>query len=185
MITIVSAHPWHGSFNHAILETVISKLNDEEVEYRIIDLPADGFNPAMTAEDLSLYSKGESNDRLVKKYRRMLQQTDEIIFIFPIWWGMIPAILKGFFDKVLLKGSAFTYSPSGDMIPMLNISRTLLISTSQGETAIYRPYIEGYLIPYLLNSVGMTGAEWYNCDRTSHGPAENREDFLALIASTV
>ena len=139
----------------------------------------------MTAEDLSLYSRGESDDRLVKKYRHQLMHTDEIVFLFPIWWGMIPAILKGFFDKVLLKGSAFSYSSSGEMIPGFRITRTLLISTSQGESEIYRPYIEGYLIPYLLNSVGMTGAEWYNCERTAHGPAENRENFLRQVTSLI
>lgn len=185
MITIVSTHPWHGSFNHAILDTITRKLDEEGLDYKVIDLTSDGFNPVMTAKDLSLYSKGESDDRLVKKYRHILQHTDEIIFLFPIWWGSIPAILKGFFDKVLLKGSAFTYSSTGELIPLLKISRTLLISTSQGETAIYRPYIEGYLIPYLLNSVGMTGAEWYNCERTSHGPAENRENFLRQISSLI
>lgn len=185
MITIVSTHPWQGSFNNAILDTITRKLNEEELDYNLIDLPGDGFNPVMTADDLRLYSKGESNDRLVKKYRHILQHTDEIIFLFPIWWGSIPAILKGFFDKVLLKGSAFTYSSTGELLPMLKISRTLLISTSQGKTSIYRPYIEGYLIPYLLNSVGMTCVEWHNCERTSHGPAENRENFLRQVSTLI
>ncbi len=185
MITIVSAHPWHGSFNYAILKAITRKLDTEELSYQIIDLPADGFNPTMTANDLRLYSKGESEDALVNKYRKFLQHTDEIIFLFPIWWGMTPAILKGFFDKVLLKGSAFSYDSNGEMISGLQIIRTLIITTSQGETDLYRPYIEGYLIPHILNPVGMTGAEWHNCPQTSHGSAENRESFLRRITEIV
>ena len=114
MITIVFAHPWHGSFNHAILDAITHKLDKEELRYQIIDLSAEKFNPAMTTDDLRLYSKGETTDPLVQKYKKMLQHTDELIFIFPIWWGMLPASLKGFFDKVLLRGSAFNYDKNGN-----------------------------------------------------------------------
>ena len=185
MITIVFSHPWHGSFNHAILKTVTDKLNRENLNYQIIDLSNDNFNPAMSTEELRLYSKGESNYPLTNKYLHMLQQTNEIIFIFPIWWGMLPANLKGFFDKVLLKGHSFNYDSKGNILPNLHISRTLIITTSQGDTDIYRPYIEGYLIPYLLNSVGMNNASWFNCTHTSHGPDENRKNFLQQISDMV
>lgn len=185
MITIIFCHPWHGSFNYAMLKAIIEKLEYEKREYQLIDLNADGFNPAMNSDDLRLYSRGESPDPLVNKYIAMLQNTDEIIFMFPIWWGMIPAILKGFFDRVLLKGSSFSHSSAGEMVPKLDISRCLLISTSQGETAIYRPYIEDYFTPYILNSVGIVDVEWYNCEKTSHGPQENREEFLKNILSII
>lgn len=185
MITIVFAHPWHGSFNHAILQAITAKLDNEELDYQIIDLSHDGFNPSMTTDDLRLYSRGQTNDPVTKKYKKILQHTNEIIFIFPIWWGMLPANLKGFFDKVLLKGGAFDYDPYGNMLPGLKITRTLIITTSQGDSDIYRPYIEGYLIPYLLNSVGMTGTEWHNCERSSHGPEENRTDFLRRVVDLV
>ena len=85
MITIVFSHPWHGSFNHAILETITHKLENEKLNYQIIDLSTDNFNPAMTSEELRLYNKGESNYPLTNKYLRMLQHTREIIFIFPIY----------------------------------------------------------------------------------------------------
>lgn len=185
MITIVFTHPWHGSFNHAILDAITHKLDNEELPYQIIDLSAEKFNPAMTTDDLRLYSKGETTDPLVQKYKKMLQHTDELIFIFPIWWGMLPASLKGFFDKVLLRGSAFNYDKNGNMIPGLKISRSLIITTSQGETEIYRSFMEGYLIPYLLNAVGICGNEWHNCQYTSHGPQSNREDFLKRIVELV
>ena len=45
MTTIVYAHPWAGSFNHAILETVTKQLDFHEENYTVIDLYADGFNP--------------------------------------------------------------------------------------------------------------------------------------------
>ncbi len=185
MITIIFSHPWHGSFNDAILHTITQRLSLTNRQYQIIDLPADGFNPTMTQSDLQLYSRGATSDPLAEEYGDMLRTSSEVIFIFPIWWGMMPAILKGFFDKVLLRDSAYSYDKSGAMIPRLKISRTLLITTSQSPTRLFFPFIKGYLIPYLLNSVGMNGAEWHNCDQVAHGPTENRKEFLRHIATIV
>ena len=101
MKTIVFAHPWNRSFNKAILDKVVEKLDETKEKYTIIDLNKDKFNPVMTEEELSLYSQGKSIDPLVEKYQKILKNTDELILVFPIWWMSMPAILKGFFDKYL------------------------------------------------------------------------------------
>ena len=85
MKTIVFAHPWNGSFNKAILDKVVEKLDETKQKYTIIDLNKDKFNPVMTEEELSLYSQGKSIDPLVKKYQEILKNTDELILVFPIW----------------------------------------------------------------------------------------------------
>ncbi|MBQ2838133.1 MAG: NAD(P)H-dependent oxidoreductase [Muribaculaceae bacterium] len=185
MTTIVFSHPWEGSFNRAILDGVDKKLREEKRPYQVINLIADGFNPTMTVNDLALYNRGETADPLVVKYGEILQNTDELIIIFPIWWGMMPAIFKGFLDKVLLKGVAYNYSEEGAMLPAFDIRRTVLITTSQGPTALYRHFIEDNLIDFVLNSVGINNVKWYNCDRTAHGPRENREEFLKRVISKV
>jgi len=101
MKTVIFSHPWNGSFNKAILDKVVEKLEETKEKYTIIDLNKDGFNPVMTEKDLELYSQGKSADPLVLKYQEILKNTDELILIFPIWWMSLPAILKGFFDKYL------------------------------------------------------------------------------------
>lgn len=185
MTTIIFSHPWQGSFNRAILDGIEKKLRDEKRPFQMIDLVADGFNPTMTANDLAGYNRGETADPLVAKYGEMLQGTDELIIIFPIWWGMMPAVFKGFIDKVLLKGVTYTYSEEGAMLPALDIRRTLLITTSQGPTPLYRHFIEDNLVAFVLNAVGITGVEWFNCEKTAHGPRDNREEFLKNVISKV
>lgn len=183
MKTILYAHPYEGSFNHAILDTITSKLKESGEEYEVIDLYADGFNPALEAASLRLYSKGESADPLVRKYIDILLRTDEFIMVFPIWWGIMPAIVDGFFDKVMLVGSAYKYSESGALVPdKFKIRRTVMFTTSQAPTELFRPFFEGYFKPMALSAVGMDNMEWYNCEQTAHGPAENREAFLKLVA---
>ena len=102
MITIVYGHPWGKSFNAAIRDAVMDALKGRE--HALLDLYADGFDPAVREADLALYSAGRTNDALAQKYMEILARTREIIYIYPVWWGTEPAIVKGFHDKVLLKG---------------------------------------------------------------------------------
>lgn len=108
MKTIVYAHPWDGSYNHAILTSITEKLETKKEPFQVIDLYKDGFNPVFTAEELKHFHKGETPYSLVKDYQEKLKQSTELIFIFPVWWWDLPAILKGFIDKVMLRGFAFT-----------------------------------------------------------------------------
>lgn len=186
MVSILYAHPYDRSFNHSVLETVKSSLEKQGKKYSVFDLYADGFNPALEASSLRLYSKGETADPLVEKYLNALIASDEFIMIFPIWWGMMPAIVKGFFDKVMLVGKAYRYSEEGNLIPdKINISRTLIFSTSQAPSEYFAPFFKDYFNHNVLETVGMKNLEWYNCSQTAHGPAENRENFLELVYNKV
>jgi putative NADPH-quinone reductase len=183
MTTIIFAHPWHGSFNRAILDTVAAKLDRQEKAYKVIDLNRDGFNPVMTENDLALYSKGQYTDALVGEYQAILGKTDELVIIFPVWWGTAPAILKGFFDKVLLRDFAFSYE--NGWTPLLNINKATVITTSESPTEHFRLSIEQVFIPSMLNAVGINNAVWLNCDQTSNGSDEHRLEFLKKIEEAV
>jgi len=94
--TIIYAHPYDQSFNHGILRRVQQLLDEKGEKYRLIDLYADGFNPAYTKEELALFNQGKALDPLVLHYQELLKTTNRLIFIFPIWWADMPAIVKGF-----------------------------------------------------------------------------------------
>ena len=82
--TIIYAHPYEQSFNHAILQRVRELLESKGEAYKLIDLYADGFNPAYTKEELALFNQGKALDPLVLHYQEILKKTDRLIFIFPI-----------------------------------------------------------------------------------------------------
>ncbi|NDW19843.1 flavodoxin family protein [Dysgonomonas sp. 216] len=187
MVTIILAHPWHGSFNKAIMDTIISKYEKENTPYQTIDLHKDNFNPVYSEEELSLYSQGGFIDPIVGRYQELIKKSDELIFIFPIWWSGMPAILKGFFDKVLLKDFAFNYE--NGWTPLLSIDKTTIITTADQTTESIinncgNP-IEGCLIPAALNGVGIKNATWINCGQVVKGSDEHRKDFLKKVESIV
>lgn len=182
MTVILYAHPYDRSFNHAVLESLKEALKEKGKKFEVIDLHADGFNPVLDADNLALYNEGKSIDPLVDKYLDLLIKSDELFMIFPIWWSEMPAIVRGFFDKAMLVGRAYTYGENGLVPDKINIKRTVIFSTSQAPGANFEPYFVNYFKPQVLETVGMHNMEWYNCDRTAHGPEENRLDFLRLVA---
>ena len=129
MKTIIYAHPYSGSFNHAILTRLTQFFDAEHQTYQVIDLYHDGFDPRYSAEELRLYSRGETPYELVKTYENLITASNELIFITPIWWHSIPAELKGFFDKVMLKNFAYVENPDWRGL-LTYINKATIITTA-------------------------------------------------------
>ena len=178
MTTIIFAHPWHGSFNKAILDTVITKVANECEYYHVIDLNKDGFNPVMTESELALFAKGEFLDPLVRKYQQALKETNRLIFIFPLWWSDVPAILKGFFDKVMLKNFAYTATSTGLKGKLTHIQSATVIVTGQAPKWHVK-YVRGNpiqktFIGTTLKNIGIKNAKWLYCSDCSNPSQEAR-----------
>ncbi|HOR43845.1 MAG TPA: NAD(P)H-dependent oxidoreductase [Spirochaetota bacterium] len=108
--SVILAHPYEKSFNHAIFNRVCCKLGTLGVELFAHDLYAEKFNPVITCEELG---SDQSSDPLVNRYADELLKSDIIIFIHPNWWGQPPAILKGYIDRVIRPPHAYDF-PAGD-----------------------------------------------------------------------
>lgn len=175
-------HPYEKSFNHAILETAKSTLEATGQEYSVIDLYEDKFNPVYEPEELALFHKGEYLDPIVKEYQEKLTASKKVVFIFPIWWGEAPAMLKGFFDKVMLPGFGYHTAHDGHLMPGLNIPETYIITTSEAPSEIFEPYFNGYFIPMSLTTIGMNGAKWMNLPHITVNTLEERKAFLEKVA---
>lgn len=184
--TIVFAHPWKGSLNKSILDKVIDKLRQDGDDIALIDLYQDGFNPVMSAQDLSLYSQGKSADPMVDRYNAILDNTEKIIFIFPIWWYDMPAILRGFFDKVMLNHSAYTEDHRG-MHPVRNIPSTVLLTTSAAPTEAligdFGDPVHGTIIAATFKAIGFFHAQWHNLGGINGLTKEEITQYLNSIAA--
>jgi putative NADPH-quinone reductase len=182
--TLVLAHPWHGSFNKAILDTVIQRLEEKSKSYQLIDLNKDKFNPVLEEQDLALYSRGKTTDQHVLKYQQMLKDSDELVFIFPIWWFEIPAIFKGFIDKVMLKDFAWVETKTGLKGLLTHINKTTIITTSEVPNWYLR-YIGGNYMRSTfrttLKGIGLKKVKWINSDYTASGKREKKVNFLKKV----
>lgn len=186
--TIIFAHPWHGSYNRAILDKVIGKLREKGEEFILIDLYRDGFDPVMNEEDMRLYAEGQSGDPHVRKYNDILDRTERVIVIFPIWWYDMPAMMRGFFDKVMLNGSAW-YADDKGMHAIRNIHETIVITTSSSPTDDLINLYGNPVIDTIINStfrfIGFNNAIWYNLGKIDSTTHEEREEYLEMISTAV
>jgi NAD(P)H dehydrogenase (quinone) len=105
---VIYAHPVKDSFQSAIHRSVIGALRDVGHDVDDCDLYAEGFEPVMSTSERQVYHDIAANrtDQL-SSYTRRLVDAEGIVFVFPTWWYGMPAILKGYFDRVWLPGIAF------------------------------------------------------------------------------
>lgn len=126
-ILIIYAHPNTEGYNKEILRNVLSHLNKKNKEYKLLDLYHMNFNPVLDQDELIIKGGVLSTDTL--KFQKDISEHNKLIFIYPIWWGSMPAILKGFADKVFSQGFAYKYV-NGRPKGLLKNKEALVFSTS-------------------------------------------------------
>jgi putative NADPH-quinone reductase len=178
---IIYAHPYDGSFNHFVLGKVEGLLKEQGKEVDLIDLNKDGFDPVMHNEDLKVFVKGEYHDKLAENYCNRLVKADELVLIFPIWRYGEPAILKGFYDKVFLKGHVYD-EIDHQLTGLLKIKKATILTTGNINKQIFSYLgdpIQNVLAKGILGLVGIKDVTWLHCP-TVHLP-ETRAKYLKEI----
>ena len=118
-VLIVFAHPNRHSFNGRLLDHAVQTLSDEGHEVRVSDLYAMGFKAVADIHDFTnvgdesafdvqkeqarAYREGNLPEGVREEHEKLIW-ADAVIFQFPLWWNSVPAILKGWFDRVLVPG---------------------------------------------------------------------------------
>ncbi len=126
-ISLILAHPKVGSFNHAIAEIALNTLESLGHRVDFHDLYRERFDPILPYEEIP---KGAYVDGIIQKHCDEVASADGIIIVHPNWWGMPPAILKGWVDRVLRPGVAYEFLEvdSGEGVPLgLLKARTAIV----------------------------------------------------------
>lgn len=115
-VTVILAHPRPGSFNHAIAEAALEALEQNGHEAAFHDLYLEGFDPVLPFEEIP---KGAPLDPSIQRHCDEISLAEGIIVVHPNWWGMPPAILKGWVDRVIRPGVAYEFleGDSGEGVP--------------------------------------------------------------------
>ncbi|MCP3910679.1 MAG: flavodoxin family protein [Actinomycetia bacterium] len=102
-------------------------------EVDVIDLYADGFDPRMSTAEHEAYETDDSIvDPLARHYANLVETCEAMVFVYPTWWGGVPAILKGWFEKVLVPGVAFHLDPRTQRVvrDLTGVRRLVSITTT-------------------------------------------------------
>lgn len=107
---IIYAHPKTKGHNPLILKEVTARLKEAKEPYRLVDLYALDYDPLLSEKE-HYTSGGRDISEQNKAFQEKIASAKRLILIFPLWWGGPPAILKGFFDRVLTNHFAYRYKP--------------------------------------------------------------------------
>jgi putative NADPH-quinone reductase len=126
------AHPRPGSFNHAVFDAVVEELRARGSEVVAHDLYAEGFGPLLSADETeTVGSSAHSHDAHVARHRAEVATLDAMVFVHPNWWGMPPAVLTGWIQRVLAPGVAYKLETAeGEPAGLLRAGRALVLNTS-------------------------------------------------------
>lgn len=131
-VMVIYAHPLDDSFNAALHRTVVAALRDCGHEVDDCDLYAEGFNPVLGADERRHYHDETRNQAPVAGYVARLQAAEALVLCHPTWCFGLPAILKGFLDRVLMPGVSFTLD-DGKVRPALTHIRHLAAVVTYGR----------------------------------------------------
>ena len=176
--------PHRRSYSAALLDAVTRGLFANGHSIDLIDLHADGFNPVTSASDLASWRQKQTNDPLASQYQQRLIAADHIIFIFPIWWESMPALTKGFIDKVFVKGILFDEPKKGRPFVSLlpNIQGVSLLTVMSTPHFVYK-WIFGNPITKILfrgtfRKLGIHHLKWHNYTGMENRSLEKRQQLL-------
>ena len=110
---VVHAHPVKESFWHSIYERAVTILAANGHTVDALDLYAADFDLVLSRQSrLGYYEAGENIQR-VEDYLERLRLANAVVFIYPTSWNLLPAILKGWLDRVWIQGVAFALPEGG------------------------------------------------------------------------
>lgn len=132
---IIYAHPSTGSLNAQLKDTLKAHLEQHRHEVIIRDLYAINFNPVLTLADIESQRQGLVAEDIAEE-QQFVSWADRITFIHPIWWTGLPAIVKGYIDRVFSYGFAYRYD-KGVQKGLLKGKEAVIINTHGKSKAQY------------------------------------------------
>ncbi|MFN6944669.1 MAG: NAD(P)H-dependent oxidoreductase [Cytophagaceae bacterium] len=138
-ILIIQGHPDKESFCHALAEVYCKGAQTEGAEVRILNTGELDFNPNLSYG----YRQRTPLEPCLEKAQADVLWAEHIVIVYPVWWGMAPAVLKGFLDRVFLPGFAFQKRPNSLWWDKLLKGRTARIITTMDQPTWYYRLVYG------------------------------------------
>lgn len=194
-VLIVFNHPYERSYCNSILDSIKEGLEEGKHEFDLIHLDNDNFDPVMRSKDLQAFAIARNEpdkaykllDPQVLEYKQRIERAEHIIFIFPIWWELMPALMKGFIDKLVFPGIAYKYSCGGTGMTctLAKLRGVTMITTMNTPSITYKLLFGNAIKKALLMGtfwkIGVKKREWINLTNVKGVSNNKRQKWLSSI----
>ena len=186
-------HPYNKSFNAAIKSVIIDVHKKSDVQLNVFDLNKMQFNPVMSQKELREFVRArkeginvENLDPMVVEMGREINDSDELILLFPIWWELMPAQMKGFIDKVMCPGLLYTNLSEFKLKVISDKWKKVTVITTMNTPSFLYRTLFGNAINFALKygtfmKLGVKSYRWINLSSVKLKSQSKREDDLHRI----
>ncbi|MGC6177630.1 NAD(P)H-dependent oxidoreductase [Lacrimispora sp. 38-1] len=185
-VFVVYCHPSKKSFTHDIKQVFLKGLNDANHEFVVSDLYEMNFNEEMSEDEYEREAYYRTDipvaDDVIEEQRK-IQESDAIVFIYPVFWTEAPAKLVGWFDRIWTTGFAYNPNPQMKVLKkalfILSAGKTMESLEETGESNAMRTVMMGDRIRNRALE-----KEMIIFDGTTHWDEEQRKERVAVHLNT-
>jgi len=136
---IIVAHPESHSLTHSVAARIAEGLVAANAAhtYEVADLAAQGFDPRFAAADLAVHRSQAVPPADVRAEQARLDRADTLVLVFPVYWWSMPALMKGWVDRVFSNGWAFDFRPEQALVKKLKHLRVHLVGIGGADAGTY------------------------------------------------
>lgn len=181
---IIIAQPSSKWFTHKIVETYKKTSESYKDEVKVLDLyKKENFQPYLEFEDMKVLWKDPNR----AKFQKLILWSDEMVFVFPVWWGSMPAIMKNFIDTNFAAWFAYKFQ-KGKSVPkkLLDWKTAKIFATCDGIKYMYNNMLcpinlDHYLRYYIFWVFGIETTEFTLLSKMRKKTNEEKENILKKI----
>jgi NAD(P)H dehydrogenase (quinone) len=139
---IVVAHPDPDSLSHGIAASIADGVSAAHPGHtsEIVDLVAEGFNPTFGAADRAVHREKAPPPADVAAEQARIDRADALVLVYPVYWWSMPAVLKGWIDRVFSNGWAFDFSPDAPLVKKLRGRQVHLVAIAGSDARTFEKH---------------------------------------------
>ena len=185
---IIYTHLNPESFSMAVADEVEKVAKSKGHAIKVIDLYADKFNPVLEFPDIQYSFMGGEAPSDIEAYQKDITWAEQITFVYPLWWEQMPAMLKGFIDRVFTNGYAYSYNEKGPEGLLVGKSVNLIINTGNSSEMLEQSGLHDAVKK--VNEVGIFAFRGMTAKTTFFGNItmssdEQRKQYLNTIKELI
>ncbi len=184
---VVYSHPIADSFCAAMRDAAVRGLLQAGHHVDVIDLYDEDFNPVMARDEWHMNREsGGAVPAGLERHVALVQAAQILVFVYPTWWSTMPAILKGWLERVLIEKVAYAFTPNRKIRPAMTHVRRIYVFSTFGSPRWYITFVHNNGKRTLTRALRLcaplarTRSRFlYSMDTQTQ---ENREKFLRTIS---
>lgn len=136
---IVVSHPLNTSLTHGVAAAIAEGITaaDPGNTFEIADLTQEGFDPTYSGADIAGFLKTATVPADILAEQARVDGADALVLVFPIYWWSMPALMKGWVDRVFSNGWAYEETAEGAVVKKLGYLPVHIIGLGAGGKSLY------------------------------------------------